>query len=80
MLNRRGEWMRAPEHTPRGPFSLLHRRHGLAEIVERGAAVPAEHRRVDHLHPDRDFMTLTENAPRCGYRFAQQRPGFFEAF
>ena len=31
------ERMRAAEHAPRGPFRLLERRHGLAEIVERGA-------------------------------------------
>jgi len=29
--------MRVPEHAPRGPFSVLERRHGLAEIVERRA-------------------------------------------
>ena len=29
--------MRATEHAPRGPFHLLERIHGLAEIVERGA-------------------------------------------
>jgi len=31
--------MRAPEHAPRGTFNLHERRHGLAEIVERGAVV-----------------------------------------
>ena len=29
--------VRATEHAPRGPFRVLERRHGLAEIVERGA-------------------------------------------
>ena len=29
----------AAEHAPRGPFNLLGRRHGLAEIVERGAGL-----------------------------------------
>ena len=32
-------WVRATEHSPRGPFRFLERRHGLAEIVERGAVV-----------------------------------------
>ena len=36
--------MRATEHAPRGPFRVLERRHGLAEIVERGA-------RADRLSP-----------------------------
>ena len=31
--------MRAAEHAPRGPFHVLERRHGLAEIGERGAFV-----------------------------------------
>ena len=31
--------MGATEHAPRGPFHLLERRDGLAEIVERGRAV-----------------------------------------
>ena len=31
--------MRAAEHAPRGPCRLLERRHGLAEIVERGGGV-----------------------------------------
>ena len=29
----------ATEHAPRNPFRILERRHGLAEIVERGAGV-----------------------------------------
>ena len=29
--------MRAAEHAPRDPFRVLERRHGFAEIVERGA-------------------------------------------
>ena len=33
------ERMRATEHAPRGPINVLKRRHGLAEIVERGALV-----------------------------------------
>ena len=34
--------MRATEHAPRNPFRLLDCLHGLADIVERGAGVPAE--------------------------------------
>ena len=33
--------MRATEHAPHDPFNLLERRHGFAEIVERGAGVHA---------------------------------------
>jgi hypothetical protein len=39
--------VRATEHAPRGPFSVLERRHGLAEIVERGTDVQAERLRVN---------------------------------
>ena len=38
--------MRPAEHAPRDPFRLLERRHGLAEIVERGAVVLVERYRV----------------------------------
>ena len=34
--------MRATEHASRGPFRFLERRHGFAEIVERGALVVVE--------------------------------------
>ena len=33
------DWVRTSEHAPGGPFRRLERRHGLAEIVERGAVV-----------------------------------------
>ena len=36
-LNVHCERVRSTEHAPRDPFSVLERRHGLAEIVERGA-------------------------------------------
>ena len=35
--------MRATEHAPRDPFNFLERRHGLADIIKRGAAVAGEH-------------------------------------
>ena len=38
-LNRPYGRVRAAKHTTRGPFRVLERRHGLAEIVERGAVV-----------------------------------------
>ena len=34
--------MSATKHAPRGPFRVIKRRHGLAEIVERGAVGPCE--------------------------------------
>ena len=39
VLNVHCERVRATEHAARGPFYLLERRHGLAEILERGAGV-----------------------------------------
>ena len=41
-LNITYEWVRAAEHAPGGPFRVLERRYGLAEIVERGRGVIAE--------------------------------------
>ena len=46
-LNFSGKRMRAAKHAPRGPFHLLVRRHGLAEIVERSAGVLVERPRVN---------------------------------
>ena len=59
--------VRASEHAPRGPFRVLERRHGLAEIVERGGGVHVERRRVSPPHLERDFMSFSENASRHGY-------------
>ena len=47
--------MRATEHTPRGPFQVLERRYGIAEIVECGAFIIVERRRVITLHPVNDL-------------------------
>ena len=55
------------------------RLHGLAEIGERGGVVLAERPRVKPPHLERESMKLSENAPRHGHDFAQQRLGFFEA-
>ena len=38
VLNLRCERMRATKHAPRDPFSVLERRHGLAQIVEGGGS------------------------------------------
>ena len=42
--------VRATEYAPRDPCSVLERRHGLAEIVERRAGVEAERLRVNFPH------------------------------
>ena len=42
--------MRATKHAPRDPFSVLERRHGLAQIVEGGGRVHAERMRVIPPH------------------------------
>ena len=34
--------VRASHHAPRDPFHVLERRHGLADIVDRGAVVNVE--------------------------------------
>ena len=41
-LHLRYHWVRAAEYAPRGPFRLLERRHGFAEIVERRAVILVE--------------------------------------
>ena len=42
VLNCRRGRVRAAEYAPRGPFRLLERRHGFAEIVERRAVILVE--------------------------------------
>ena len=63
------ERVRAAEHAPRGRFQVLEQRHGLAEIVERGAVVLAERLGVFVPHPDRSFVALAKNALRDRYHF-----------
>ena len=70
-------WVRAAEEAPRGPCRLFERRFRLAEIVERGVGVLEERPRVTPPHPERDLSIRAENASCNGYRFAQQRLGFF---
>ena len=71
--------MIATKHAPRGPFHILERRHGLAEVVERGGGVLAERPRVNLPHLERENIRLAENASRHQYCFAQQCLGIFEA-
>ena len=49
----RCERVRASEHAPRGPIRVLERRHGFAEVVERGVRVRVERLRVAPNHPYR---------------------------
>jgi hypothetical protein len=67
------------KHAPGGPFRFLKRRHGLADIIERGAGVQVNCLRVNTHHPDRKSMIVPQNAPCHGHRFEQQRLSFFEA-
>ena len=71
-LNFRCERVRTTKHTPRDPFRGLERRHGLAEIVERGAVVSVEHPSVKPPQFERDIITVSENPSRHGHRFAQE--------
>ena len=49
-IGRRCKRVRAAKHAPCDRFRVLERRHGLAEIVERGAGVLVERRRVITPH------------------------------
>jgi len=49
ILHSRCGRVRITEHAPRGPCRVLERRHGLAEIVERGVGVQEERRRIQLL-------------------------------
>ena len=72
VLKFRCERVRATEHATRGPFRLLERIHGLADIVEGGAIDSTERDRVIPPQPEHDDMTLPENASRRRNPFAQQ--------
>ena len=71
--------MRTTKNAARDPLRVLDRIYGLAEIVERGAGIHEERPRVIHPQPKRDIITFSANASRHGCRFAEHRPGFFEA-
>ena len=68
------ERMRATEHAPRGPFRVLERVHGLAEIVERGAVVF-----VDELFIDdpRDLVAADWQRRRRRLRHLADGDGFY---
>ena len=68
--------MRDSEHAPRGPFCLIERLHGLAEIIKRGVGVRVERNCVTQPHLERGFITFSENASRHGNIFAHQWLGF----
>ena len=70
LLNYRRRWVRATQHAPRDPFSVLESRHGLAEIVEHASVGFAERPRVIRPHHEREIMTITKNASRHGCRSA----------
>ena len=71
--------VRAAEDASRGPFRVLERRHGLAEVVKRGAGVFVKRLRVSPPHHEREIITIPESASRHRRRLAQQCLGFFEA-
>ena len=72
------EWVRAAEHAPRDPFRLLERRHGLAEIIERGNWVREERARVVRPYLELLFITdllgdvFTGDGPRCWPEFGRR--------
>ena len=78
-LNSHRERMRAAEYAPRDPTRVHERRHGLAEIVGRGAIGFVERLGVILPHLEREVVVITENASRRGQRFEKQGLGFFEA-
>ena len=71
--------MRRSEYAlPRRRYGL-ERRHGLAEIVERGSLILEERQRVKPPHSEKGNVSLAENASCHGYNLAHQRTGFFVA-
>ena len=71
--------VRGTEHAPPDPFRVLERRHGLADIVERGGRVPVERPRVIPTHLKDEIVARAANTSRHWYRFAEQCFDFFEA-
>ena len=55
--------MRAAEHAPRGPFQFLERRHGLAEVIERGGGVHMDWLPRRPEHTSRGPAKLTQLEP-----------------
>ena len=76
-LGLRCERVRPSKHAPRGPFRLRERRHGLAEIVERGAGVTVGQR----THLDMYRYALRESPlllKANTTRFVDKVPGYRE--
>ena len=71
--------VRISKHAPCDLFQVFERRHGLAEIVERGVIILVKGFGVNPPYFEHEIMRIPEHAPRRGHRSAQQRPGFFEA-
>ena len=65
-LDLRYERVRAAKDAPRNPCRVLERRHGFADITERGAGVHVERPRVIDPHRERQIMSFPETASRCG--------------
>ena len=78
VLSSRYDRMRASVNPARDPCRILERVHGFAEIGARGVAVFVVRLRVNPPHLEREFMTLSKDALRHGYRVAHQCLGFFE--
>ena len=55
------ERVRATEHASRDPFRVIERRHGLAEVVDRGAVVHRLRRASDGVAAERDGVGLPED-------------------
>ena len=78
-LNSRCGRVRATQHAPRGPFRVLERRHGLADIIERGGEVLVDGHRVIRPQREREVINLAKNAPRHRDQFAHKRHAFLVA-
>ena len=70
LLNPDCDRVRGTKHATTYPFRVFERRHGLADIVERGAVVFGERDRRNPPQSEREYITITEDTLRDGYRFA----------
>jgi hypothetical protein len=72
ILNGLCERVRATEHASRDPLRVFERRHGVAEILERGAGVLVECHRVKRPQLECGSIILPVNASCHGNTFAQE--------
>ena len=79
MLNFNYDRVRTTQHAARDRCHILECLYGLADVVERSGGAFAECLCVIHPHCKRMSITLSKNALRHEYRFAQQCLGFFKA-